>query len=95
MNSETSHHPLPDASRLLDTLLERYQLKNDAELCRRMNVLPSRISKMRSGRHPITAELLLRVHETFELSFAELRVLLRARPAFMHTSPGRPATPGK
>lgn len=91
MNTETIDLPRPDAGRLLDNLLERYHLKNDAELCRRMNVLPSRISKMRSGRHPITAELLLRVHETFDLPFAELRVLLRARPAFMHTTPGRPA----
>ena len=52
MPTKTDHFALPDACHLLDALLTRYGIKNDAELCRRLAVLPSRVSKMRSGRQP-------------------------------------------
>ncbi len=89
-SSDSSQFAADGAVCLLDALLERYQLKNDAALSRRMEIAPSRLSKMRNGKQPVTADLLLRIHETFGMPFSELRILLRERPSFLHTTPGRP-----
>src|SRR5471032_844172 len=53
--------------RLLDTLIERYELKNDAGLSRALEVAPPCISKIRRGSTPLSAEMMLRIHERFEL----------------------------
>jgi len=61
--------------RLLDTLIERYALKNDAGLSRALEVAPPCISKIRRGSTPLSAEMMLRIHERFELPIATLRQL--------------------
>lgn len=64
---------------LLDTILERMKLKNDAALSRLLSVAPPVISKIRHGRLPIGASLLIRMHEETEMSIAELRELMGDR----------------
>lgn len=64
----------PDA--LLDGLIERLQLKNDAALSRLLRVQPPIISKVRRRRAPVTAALLLRMHETAGVSTGALRRML-------------------
>ncbi|WP_211460504.1 hypothetical protein [Collimonas silvisoli] len=68
-----------DPDRLLDALIEKFQLKNDAALSRKLSVAPPVISKIRHRRLPVGASMLLRMHEESELTIAELRALLGDR----------------
>lgn len=68
-----------DPNRLLDALLEKMSLKNDAALSRMLEVAPPVISKIRHRRLPIGASLLIRMHETTEMSIRELRDLMGDR----------------
>ncbi len=62
-------------NKLLDTLIEKMQLKNDAELCRVLEVQPPIISKIRHRKLAVGATILLRMHEKSELSIRELKEL--------------------
>lgn len=64
---------------LLDTLIQRMKLKNDAALARLVEVAPPVISKIRHGRLPVGASLLIRMHEETNISIAELRELMGDR----------------
>jgi len=66
-------------NRLLDSLIERFHLKNDAALSRALEVTPPVISKIRHNKLPIGASLLIRMHEFSELSISELRNLMGDR----------------
>jgi hypothetical protein len=68
-----------DPNRLLDTLLEKMHLKNDAALSRALEVAPPVISKIRHRRLPVGASLLIRMHEVSEMSVRELRDLMGDR----------------
>jgi plasmid maintenance system antidote protein VapI len=68
-----------DPNRLLDTLLEKMNLKNDAALSRALEVAPPVISKIRHRRLPVGASLLIRMHEVSEMSIRELRDLMGDR----------------
>lgn len=63
-------------TRVLNALTALKHLRNDAELSRCLGVTPATISKIRAGKSPVSAGLLLRIHETFGLPVAELRALL-------------------
>lgn len=64
---------------LLDALLERLELKNDAALARLLEVAPPVLSKIRHRRLPVGAALLIRMHEVSGLSVRELRNLMGDR----------------
>lgn len=66
-------------NRLLDTLIEKLHLKNDAALSRALEVAPPVISKIRHHRLPVGASLLIRMHEVSDLSIRELRYLMGDR----------------
>ena len=61
---------------LLDAVKERYAIKNDAELSRKLDVPPPTISKIRSGKVNVSADMILRIHETFDMPVKEIRELL-------------------
>ncbi|MEX5748236.1 hypothetical protein [Massilia sp. X63] len=65
-----------DPNRLLDAIIARLRLKNDAALSRVLEVAPPVISKIRHSTLPIGATLLLRMHEESEFSIGELRALM-------------------
>jgi hypothetical protein len=54
-------------------------LKNDAALSRALEVAPPVISKIRHGRLPIGASLLIRAHEISDIAIRELKAI--AMPA--------------
>jgi hypothetical protein len=90
-----------DPNHLLDALIEKLHLKNDAALSRALEVAPPVISKIRHRRLPVGASLLIRMHEVSELSIRELRELMGDRREKFRISdkqfkpkPGSPATPG-
>lgn len=80
MHSDTQpSHSAYDPNRLLDALVEKLHLKNDAALCRRLEVAPPVISKIRHGRLPVGASMLIRMHEETGLTIRELRDLMGDR----------------
>lgn len=68
-----------DPDRLLDALLAKLRLKNDAALSRALGLRPPAISKIRHRKIPVGPVLLIRMHEASGLSIAELRQLMRPR----------------
>lgn len=77
-----------DPDRLLNTLIERFNFKNDAGLARALEIAPPMISKLRHRRLPVGPAILIRMHEVTEMSIRELREL-------MGDATLRPARPGK
>ena len=68
-----------DPNNLLDALIEKMGLKNDAALSRALEVAPPVISKIRHRRLPVGASLLIRMHEVSALSIKDLRMLMGDR----------------
>ncbi|MCG2586531.1 hypothetical protein [Massilia sp. TS11] len=64
---------------MLDILIGKLQLKNDAALARALDVAPPVISKIRHHRLPVGASLLIRMHEVTGLSIRDLRDLMGDR----------------
>ncbi|GGY03234.1 hypothetical protein GJV26_00990 [Massilia dura] len=73
--------------RLLDALAERLAAKNDAALSRALEVAPPVLSKIRHGRLPVGATILLRMHEASGIPIRELRDLMGDRRGRMRMSP--------
>ena len=65
-----------DPNRVLDAVISKLKLKNDAALSRVLEVAPPVISKIRHNTLPIGATILLRMHEESEFSIRELRALM-------------------
>lgn len=68
-----------DPNRFFDEIRSRMRLKNDAAISRLLEVNPPVISKIRHGKLPIGASLLIRAHEATGLSIADLRALMGDR----------------
>ncbi|MDQ1817616.1 hypothetical protein RBA41_30350 [Massilia sp. CCM 9210] len=68
--------PTYDPNKVLDAIIERLQLKNDAALSRALEVAPPVISKIRHRTLPIGATILLRMHEISDFSIRELRAMM-------------------
>jgi transcriptional regulator with XRE-family HTH domain len=69
----------PGTADLLDALIKRLELKNDAELSRLLEVEAPTISKLRNGKLSIGASMLLRMHRVSNVSVKELRALMGDR----------------
>ena len=83
---------LPDAAtydpnQVLDAIIEKLQLKNDAALSRALEVAPPVISKIRHRTLPIGATILLRMHEVSDFSIRELRALMSPQAGKMGATP--------
>ena len=63
-------------NKVLDAIIAKLQLKNDAALSRALEVAPPVISKIRHRTLPIGATILLRMHEVSDFSIRELRALM-------------------
>ena len=76
-------------NKLLDTLIEKLNLKNDAELCRVLEVQPPIISKIRHGKLAVGATILLRMHEKSEtLDPRPERIVVDRDPLIFMPLPG-------
>lgn len=74
-----ANQPVYDPNRLLNALWALFNIRNDAALCRLLEVSASVISKVRHGRLPLGAALLIRIHEVTHISIRELRDLMGDR----------------
>jgi len=61
---------------LLDAIIAKLGLKNDAALSRALEVAPPVISKIRHRTLPIGATILLRMHEVSDFSIRELKAMM-------------------
>jgi hypothetical protein len=68
-----------DPNQLLDALIGKLELKNDAALSRALNVAPPLISKIRHHKIAVGATLMISMHEASGFSIKELRVLMGDR----------------
>jgi hypothetical protein len=68
--------PTYDPDRLLDELKDRLQVKTDAQLALAIDVKAPVISKLRHRVIPVTAFVLIKMHEATQLSIKELRYLM-------------------
>lgn len=68
-----------EPNRLLNLLVQKMQLKNDAALSRMLEVAPPIISKIRHHHLPVSASLLIRMHEATGLTVGDLRILMGDR----------------
>ncbi|MES2932301.1 MAG: hypothetical protein V4805_02275 [Pseudomonadota bacterium] len=76
-----------DPNHLLDSLLEKLKLRNDASLSRALEVEPPVISKIRHRRLAVGASMLIRMHEVSNISIKELRTLMGDRREKFRMSP--------
>jgi hypothetical protein len=72
VTASSSYNP----NRVLDAIISKLQLKNDAALSRALEVAPPVISKIRHNTLPIGATILIRMHEVSDYSIRELRELM-------------------
>ena len=79
--------PTYDPNKVLDAIIEKLNLKNDAALSRALEVAPPVISKIRHRTLPIGATILLRMHEVSEFSIRELKSLMGVSVTPIHLSP--------
>jgi plasmid maintenance system antidote protein VapI len=81
-----------DPNRVFDAFLHKMELKNDAALSRLLEVPPPVISKVRHRRTPISAAILIRMHEVSGMTVRELRNIMGDRRAKFRVSnaQGRP-----
>lgn len=75
-----------DPNALLDMLLQKFALKNDAALARVLEVQPPVLSKVRHQKLPVGASLLVRIHELTGQSIRDLRALMGDRREFFRAS---------
>ena len=64
-----------NVARLFDVLQERFKIKNDAAMCRELEVQASVISKMRNGLLPLSPTVILKIHEYLGVPVKEIREL--------------------
>ena len=64
--------------KLLDFLKEKFEIKNDRQLALALGVQAPAISKIRNGHSSITADFILKVHETFEMPIKDIKALIWA-----------------
>lgn len=71
---------------VLDKLIEKLRLKNDAALARALEVAPPVISKLRHGRFPFGAGYIIRAHELTneEWSIAQIKEWLGMKALQRH-----------
>jgi len=82
-----------DSNHLLDSILDKLHLPDDAALCEALDVDVSVLSDLREMRREVDAALLIRMHELTDISIVGLRNILgdrrrRARFAAEETQPG-------
>jgi transcriptional regulator with XRE-family HTH domain len=61
--------------KLFDYLLDTYQLRNDRELARELGVQSGYVSRVRHGHLPVSASLMLGIHDVFGLEIHEIKAL--------------------
>ena len=78
---EITSSPTYNPNRVLDAIIEKLQLKNDAALSRALEVAPPVISKIRHNTLPIGATILIRMHELSGMAVRDMQSIMGDRRA--------------
>jgi transcriptional regulator with XRE-family HTH domain len=70
-----------DPDRLLDAVSEKLETKNDAALAQKLNIARTVLGAIRKKKMPVTASLLLWIHQETGIKIDELRELMGDRRA--------------
>lgn len=62
--------------KLIDYLLHKYNIKNDRQLSLLIGVKAPTLSKIRAGKSSVSAEVILKIHKTFEMPVKDIEALL-------------------
>lgn len=62
--------------KLLDYLRARFEIKNDRKLAQELGFSTPTISKIRTGKYNVSAELIIAVHERFNMPIKEIKSFL-------------------
>jgi transcriptional regulator with XRE-family HTH domain len=62
--------------KLLDYLQKTYDVKNDRQLALKLGFSTPTLSKIRTGKYPVSADMIIAIHETFNMSIKDIKALL-------------------
>lgn len=77
MNIPTFNKKTP--SDLIDLIIKKLDIKNDAALSRVLEVAPPVISKIRNDKLPVGATLIIRIHELTDISISDIKSYLTSK----------------
>ena len=61
--------------KLLDELQKRFEIPNDRQLASKLGLSTPVISRIRTGKSGVSAEVMIRIHEVLGLPIAEIKEL--------------------
>lgn len=79
MNARLPSESIYEPNKLLDALKDILGSKNDAALSRTLEIAPPILSKIRHHRLPVSAALLIRMHDVTDLSVSDLQGMMGDR----------------
>jgi transcriptional regulator with XRE-family HTH domain len=62
--------------KLLDHLIKNYGFKNDRAIALNMKISIGTLSKIRTGKLKPSASIIIKIHEQFGISIAEIKALI-------------------
>ena len=62
--------------KLLDYLQKKYDIKNDRQLALKIGFSTPTLSKIRTGKYQVSADMIIAIHETFNMSIKDIKALL-------------------
>lgn len=62
--------------KLLDELQKRFEIPNDRQLASKLGLSTPVISRIRTGKSGVSADVIIRIHEEMGLSIAEIKELI-------------------
>ncbi len=72
----TGTHNMKKPNALLDHVIETMHLKNDAALCRALEIMPPVASKIRKGVYPIGASIIIAIHELTGMEIKDIKAMI-------------------
>lgn len=61
--------------KLLDELQKRFEIPNDRQLASKLGLSTPVISRIRTGKSGVSADVMIRIHEVLGLPIAEIKEL--------------------
>ncbi len=62
--------------KLLDHIKETYGVKNDRQFANAIDISTPVISRIRNGKCQVSAEIMIRIHEAFDMSIKDIKAML-------------------
>jgi len=73
------HFPLDSSGGLLNHLRQKYGFDTDSELCKRINLLPYVVSKIRNGKQPVSKQNKYDISVATGLSIKKIEELIKEK----------------